>query len=59
MGIQRRTTAPAGIVNESGQPEIVLEIEGLTLAATPPPKVEPPVAPKQDGDPDGPRTPVV
>jgi hypothetical protein len=28
---------PVSITNESGQPEIVLEINGLTLSMTPPP----------------------
>jgi hypothetical protein len=36
MSIQRKSSKPAGITNESGQPEIVLEIEGLTLSMTPP-----------------------
>jgi hypothetical protein len=36
MAIQRRSAQPAGITNASGQPEIVLEIEGLTLSMTPP-----------------------
>ena len=38
MAIQRKSAQPAGITNESGQPEIVLEIEGLTLSMTPPAK---------------------
>ena len=38
MAIQRKSTQPAGITNESGQPEIVLEINGLTLSMTPPAK---------------------
>jgi hypothetical protein len=36
MGIQRKSTQPVGITNASGQPEIVLEIDGLTLSMTPP-----------------------
>ena len=36
MSIQRKSSKPAGITNESEQPEIVLEIEGLTLSMTPP-----------------------
>jgi hypothetical protein len=36
MAIQRKSAQPAGITNESGQPEIVLEINGLTLSMTPP-----------------------
>ena len=38
MAIQRKSAQPAGITNESGQPEIVLEIDGLTLSMTPPAK---------------------
>ena len=38
MAIQRKSVQPAGITNESGQPEIVLEINGLTLSMTPPAK---------------------
>ena len=36
MAIQKKSTKPVGITNESGQPEIVLEIDGLTLSMTPP-----------------------
>jgi hypothetical protein len=36
MAVQRKTTKPVGITNESGQPEIVLEIDGLTISMTPP-----------------------
>ena len=36
MGITRRATEPQGVTNTSGQPEIVLEIEGLTLSMAPP-----------------------
>jgi hypothetical protein len=38
MAIQRKSAQPAGITNESGQPEIVLEINGLTLSMAPPAK---------------------
>ncbi|MEP7112885.1 MAG: hypothetical protein ABI862_06440 [Ilumatobacteraceae bacterium] len=41
MAIQKKSTQPAGITNESGQPEIVLEIEGLTLSMTPPAQAVP------------------
>jgi hypothetical protein len=41
MAIQKKSTKPVGITNESGQPEIVLEIDGLTLSMTPPAKAEP------------------
>ena len=37
MSIRSRAAKPVSITNESGQPEIVLEIEGLTLSMTPPP----------------------
>jgi hypothetical protein len=36
MAIQRKSDRPVGITNASGQPEIVLEIDGLTLSMTPP-----------------------
>jgi hypothetical protein len=36
MAIQKKSNKPVGITNESGQPEIVLEIDGLTLSMTPP-----------------------
>lgn len=36
MSIQRKAPRPVGITNASGQPEIVLEIDGLTLSMTPP-----------------------
>lgn len=36
MPISRKSTKPVGITNASGQPEIVLEIEGLTLSMAPP-----------------------
>jgi hypothetical protein len=36
MAVQRKTTKPIGITNEAGQPEIVLQIDGLTISMTPP-----------------------
>ena len=36
MAVQRRTNAPVGITNAAGQPEIVLEIDGLILSMAPP-----------------------
>lgn len=51
MAIQRKSAQPAGITNETGQPEIVLEIDGLTLSMTPPAK-DPPKEPV-DPDPAG------
>jgi hypothetical protein len=49
MAIQRNATRPVGITNASGQPEIVLEIEGLTISMTPPGQ-EPASAPNDDGE---------
>lgn len=36
MPISKKSTKPAGIVNESGEPEIVLNINGLNLSLAPP-----------------------
>jgi len=36
MPISRKSTKPVGITNASGQPEIVLEIEGMTISMAPP-----------------------
>lgn len=36
MSISRKSQAPVGIVNASGQPEIVLELDGLVLSMKPP-----------------------
>jgi hypothetical protein len=36
MAVQRNSAQPAGITNASGQPEIVLELDGLVLSMTPP-----------------------
>ena len=36
MSISRKSEAPAGIVNASGQPEIVIELDGLVLSMKPP-----------------------
>jgi hypothetical protein len=44
MAIQRNATRPVGITNASGQPEIVLEIEGLTISMTPPGQEQAPAA---------------
>jgi hypothetical protein len=41
MAIRSRSVKPVTITNESGQPEIVLEIDGLTLSMTPPTKDDP------------------
>jgi len=42
MGIQSKAAKPAGITNASGQPEIVLEIDGLTISMAPPSKTAEP-----------------
>ena len=36
MSISRKSEAPSGIVNASGQPEIVIELDGLVLSMKPP-----------------------
>jgi hypothetical protein len=36
VSISRKTQAPVSITNTSGQPEIVLEIDGLVLSMKPP-----------------------
>lgn len=36
MSISRKISDPAGIVNASGQPEIVIELDGLVLSMKPP-----------------------
>jgi hypothetical protein len=36
MGIHKKATEPVGITNAAGEPEIVLEIAGLTLSMAPP-----------------------
>jgi hypothetical protein len=36
MAIRSRSVKPVTITNTSGQPEIVLEINGMTLSMTPP-----------------------
>jgi len=36
MGISRKSEAPAGVTNASGEPEIVLELDGLVLSMKPP-----------------------
>ena len=40
MSVQRNATRPVGITNSSGEPEIVLEIDGLTISMTPPGRPE-------------------
>ena len=53
MGIQRNSTRPVGITNASGQPEIVLEIDGLTISMAPPAPVA--VSESADGGRDDPK----
>lgn len=36
MSITRKIAEPVGIVNASGQPEIVIELDGLVLSMKPP-----------------------
>jgi hypothetical protein len=48
MGIQRKSDEPAGITNASGQPEIVLEIDGLVISMAPP--AQPTAEPTSDED---------
>ncbi len=50
MAIERKSTKPTGIRNESGQPEIVLEIDGLTLSMTPPEQSTPAESKDDDKD---------
>jgi hypothetical protein len=50
MSIQRKLAAPAGITNASGQPEIVLEIDGLTISMSPPGQVVTPAPNDGEGD---------
>jgi hypothetical protein len=50
MAIQKKSAQPAGITNESGQPEIVLEIDGITLSMTPPAQAVPPESKDDDKD---------
>lgn len=41
MAIQRKIAEPVGITNASGQPEIVLEIDGLVISMAPPSSAPP------------------
>jgi hypothetical protein len=49
MGIQRKSAEPVGITNASGQPEIVLEIDGLVISMTPPAQPAPEPTSGEDG----------
>ena len=50
MAIRSRSVKPVTITNSSGQPEIVLEINGMTLAMTPPAADGSQAAPVADHD---------
>jgi hypothetical protein len=50
MAVQRKIARPVGITNESGQPEIVLEIDGLTISMTPPGEGTAPAEPHDDDE---------
>jgi hypothetical protein len=41
VAIQKKSTKPAGITNESGEPEIVLSIGDKVISMTPPKPLEP------------------
>ena len=51
MGIQRNAPKPVSITNTSGQPEIVLEINGLVISMTPPGTAAAPPADAPEPDP--------
>ncbi len=36
MSISRKSEAPSGVTNTAGEPEIVLELNGLVLSMKPP-----------------------
>ena len=50
MAIQRKSDRPVGITNASGQPEIMLEIDGLTLSMTPPGQASEPASDEDDDE---------
>ena len=53
MAIQKKSTKPAGITNESGEPEIVLAIGDKVFSMHPPKAATDPVKPeiKDDSEP--------
>lgn len=53
MAVQRNSAQPAGITNASGQPEIVLELDGLVLSMTPPGSAAATADSDDDDDEDG------
>ena len=54
MGIQRKIPEPVSITNTSGQPEIVLEIDGLVISMMPPGPTAPAAADTETTPADGP-----
>jgi hypothetical protein len=48
--IARRSTKPAGITNQSGEPEIVLKVGDLTLSLAPPTPAQNPPAEAEPDD---------
>jgi hypothetical protein len=52
MAVERKIAKPVGVTNESGEPEIVVTIEGLTFSMTPPPPAVKPVRADDDTDDD-------
>ena len=48
MAIQKKSTKPAGITNEQGEPEIVLAIGDKVISMTPPKPREHPEADEDD-----------
>lgn len=49
MSISRKIADPVGIVNSSGQPEIVLELDGLVLSMKPPAAADAPASEAEPG----------
>jgi len=45
MGLVRKSTKPVSITNESGQPHLDLEIDGLRITMAPPARRDPAAAP--------------
>lgn len=50
MPVSRRSEAPAGLLNASGEPEIELEINGLVLSMKPPAADAPSSEPEAGAD---------
>lgn len=45
MAISRKSEAPSGVTNTAGEPEILLELDGLVLS------MKPPAAPTSEAQP--------